>query len=155
MGCCGVTGLRISTVLALVISLCLALYSGYLFHSHYLDKYSDTTRALDSITGIFNKSVTTKLNIKLFCTGAVAVGAGLQFLGSLAVVICAGPNSSKLLLTANTTILILLISVIACYFTAKVDYENDQQVQFFLGGCVLDLVILVYASCVAGAFLRN
>jgi len=158
MACCETKGLRICTLLALITSLALSAYSAYLFYHHYQDKYSDSTRALDSVntTNLFNnKSLTTQLNIYLFCTGAIAVGAGLQFLASAGVVACAGKSSSKLLLIANSLMLILTAAVIACYFTAKVDYENDRKVQCFLGGCILDLIILVGGSCVAGAFIRN
>jgi len=169
------SGVRVATLLSLLLALGLGALSFWLFRDAYDEKYSQTTRALDSaadsVNSVFGSvgnafgvetgkvNPTMLINVRFFCSGVVLVAAALQALTSFLVFCCSivkdGRATAKLYVATNTLVIFAIGAVLACFFTSGVDYKENSQIQYFIAGCIVDLVFLLYFLCVAGAFART
>ncbi|ODM94131.1 hypothetical protein Ocin01_12548 [Orchesella cincta] len=171
--CCSLSkGIRAAGLVSALLALAVCGVAGCFGWEAYEESQTEGFKAKKAIGegttsifksfGIEQKVDFVKINrIKLACYGVAFGAAALQLLTSLLILICpaakSGKSTAKLYSFINPFVLIALLGAVGCFFSGGtgIDYENDRDVQYFLGVAVLDSVFLLYLLCVAGAFIRS
>ncbi|CAL8108856.1 unnamed protein product [Orchesella dallaii] len=171
--CCSLSkGIRAAGLVSALLALAVCAVSGKYGWDAYEESQSDTFKAkkaigegatsLLNVFGVQEKVDFVKVNrIKVACYGVAFGAAALQLLTSLLILICpaakGGKSTAKLYSFINPFVLIALLGAAGCFLSGGtgIDYNEDKQVQCFLGVCLLDSVFLLYLLCVAGAFIRS
>jgi len=171
--CCSLSkGIRAAGLVSALLALAVCAVSGKYGWDAYEYSQSDEFKAKKAIgegvssifsgIGLDQKVDLVKVNrIKLACFGVAFGAAALQFLSSLLILICpaakSGKSTAKLYSFLNPFVLVALLGSAGCFLSGGtgIDYNEDTDVQCFLGVVLLDSVFLLYLLCVAGAFIRS